>query len=94
MQVSILISGDVDLQNLLGKAQKAAFEAGWKAHEAEVKKQAGIPVAVSEVPVGANRPVSTADAASAGQMKKTLTDDQLGKMSPQQINQWLKEQGF
>jgi len=86
--------GDVDLQNLLGKAQKAAFEAGWKAHEAELKKQNGIPVTVSEAPVGANRPVSTADAAAAGQMKKTLTDDQLGKMSPQQINQWLKEQGF
>lgn len=86
--------GDIDLQNLLGKAQKAAFEAGWKAHEAELKKQTGIPVTVSEVAVGANRPVSTADAASAGQMKKTLTDEQLGKMSPQQINQWLKEQGF
>jgi hypothetical protein len=85
-----------NLQDMLGKAQKAAFEAGWKAREAELKKQNGIPVNVSEIPSGGNRPVPTADvqtAQVAGQVKKSFTDSELAKMTPTQVNQWLKEQG-
>lgn len=86
-----------ELDDLIGKAQKEAFEAGWKAHSIEMKKQMGITVNPLEVPASGARPVPTADVQSAqtvGQIKKTLSDEELAKMSPQQLNSWLKEQGF
>jgi len=86
-----------ELDDLIGKAQKEAFEAGWKAHSIEMKKQMGITVNPLEVPASGARPVPTADVQSAqavGQIKKTLSDEELAKMSPQQLNLWLKEQGF
>lgn len=57
----------------------------------------GITVNPLEVPASGARPVPTADVQSAqavGQIKKTLSDEELAKMSPQQLNLWLKEQGF
>ena len=89
--------GEDELDELIGKAQKEAFEAGWKAHSIEMKKQMGIEVKPLEMENSGARPVPSADVQSAqavGQIKKTLSDDDLAKMSPQQLNSWLKEQGF
>ena len=57
----------------------------------------GIEVKPLEMENSGARPVPSADVQSAqavGQIKKTLSDDDLAKMSPQQLNSWLKEQGF
>jgi hypothetical protein len=89
--------GEEELMGLIGKAEKAAFEAGWKANAAELKKQGGIPVNMTEIPSNRNRPVPSAErqvAQGAGQVNKSFSDAELAKLTPAQLNQMLKEQGY
>lgn len=89
--------GEEELMGLIGKAEKAAFEAGWKANAAEMKKNNGIPVNMTEIPSSGNRPVPSAErqvAQGAGQVNKSFSDAELAKLTPAQLNQMLKEQGY
>jgi hypothetical protein len=77
---------------------KALFEAGWKAHEAEMKKQVGVAIKPAEFKESAPRTTATATVQSQQTnqnggtvVQKTLSDEDLGKMSPHDLNQWLKE---
>ena len=85
-----------ELMGMIGKAEKAAFEAGWKANAAEMKKQGGIPVNMTEIPLGGARPVPSADKQNAQtvQVQKSFTDAELAKLTPTQLNRMLKEQGY
>jgi hypothetical protein len=83
-----------DLMGMIGKAEQTAFEAGWKAASAEMKKQNGIPVNITEFPSNGNRPVPTADKVAAGQVQKSISDVDLAKMTTAQLNRMLKEQGY
>jgi hypothetical protein len=78
----------------MGKStERMAFEAGFKAALAEVQKN-GVPVTKVGEKTAMPRPVSTVDAnnaMAANGLAKTLNDADLAKMSPQQLNTWLKE---
>lgn len=93
---------DEDVEEIIGKAERTAFEAGWKAAEAELRKEQGFPMNVVEASFG-NLPVSRSESSFASSMnevkkaavfKSDLSDEDIAAMTPAQLNAWAKSQGI
>jgi hypothetical protein len=80
--------------------QKSAFEAGWKAAQAEMQKKNGVPTTPAEFNTVAPRgATATGVAQQTGQdggspMQKNFTDEEMVKLGPTGLIQWMKEQGI
>lgn len=79
------------------RAQKDAFEAGYKSAFAELQKKNGVPVNTGNFsyPESRARPVPTADAKVAQSVesieKADLPESEIVMMSPAQLNAWMRE---
>jgi hypothetical protein len=75
------------------KAEKSAFEAGYKAALAEMQKKNGVEITPLEVPATATtRPVVPAENPVAKTTTlDTIPEKDLANMTPNQINTWLRE---
>ena len=89
-----MVAPPADFPAKMAAMEKKAFEAGFHAGHAELKKQQGVEVKPAEFTKGVNRPVATADVktqAAVEDMTKSMPSDKdLANMSTTEVNNWLR----
>jgi hypothetical protein len=95
MEDDAMAAPPADFPAKMAAMEKRAFEAGFHAGHAELKKQQGVEVKPAEFTKGVNRPVATADVktrAAVEDMTKSMPSDKdLANMSTTEVNNWLRE---